>query len=164
MGILADQGMAIQSKAFQIWTRLYTRFSLEPGPSVIGGQPEVGTSIIPVTQVDELLRQAQVAVSAATDISGGGSLAIEMLTVPVGKRWRVTSIHRTSTIAASRVLMMDRDNNAVNITAAGTVEEMIYPGEALVMDEDWALGMRETGNAGDTAELLQITRTEEDAF
>jgi len=164
MGILADQGVAIQSKAFAIWARLYTRFSLEPGPSTIGGQPEVATSIIPVTQVDELLRDSQVQLSAATDISGGGSLAVRMLTVPEGKRWRVNTTHRTTTSTASRVLMIDADGNAVNISAAGTAEQMIIPAEAFVMDEGWSLGMRETGDAADSAELLQSTLTEEDAF
>lgn len=164
MGILADQGIAIQSKAFAIWTRLYTRFSLEPGPSVIGGQPEVATSIIPVTQVDELLRDSQVQISASTDISGAGGLAIRMLTVPTGKRWRVNSVHRTATTGSSRVLMIDSDGSAVNISAAGTSEEMVPQGESFVMDEAWSLGMRETNNGADTAELLQATLTEEDSF
>jgi len=164
MGILADQGIAIQSKAFAIWTRLYTRFSLEPGPSVIGGQPEVATSIIPVTQVDELLKVAKADKSELIDLSGGGGAAIAMLTVPTGKRWQVGTIFRSSTTGSSRVVVIDPELVPTNITNSGTSEEMVQLGTRLVLDEGWAIGMRETGNGADVAELIHVTFTEEDAF
>lgn len=164
MGFLADQGAAIQSKSFDVWRRLYTRFQLEPGPSVIGGVPEVGTSIIPVTQVDDLLRTAKVQVSGITDLSGGGAFAKRMLTVPTGKRWRVTTVHRTATTGGTRVLIINKPGVSVNVSAVGTSEEMVVIGEALILDEGWSIGMRETGDGADTAELVQATFTEEDAF
>jgi len=163
MGFLFDIGAGIPSKAFDIWRRLYTRFDLEPGPAV-GGAPEVGTSIIPVTQVDDLLRLPKLKVSASTDLSGAGALTIPMLIVPGGERWKLVSLFRTSTIAASRIKVIDEGGVTVNLSKGGTAEELYIPGEGMVLDEGWALGMVETGDAGDTAELLQAHVEVEDAF
>jgi len=163
MGFLFEMGAAIPSKAFDVWRRLYARFELEPGP-VVGSAPEVGTSIIPVTQVDDLLRTPRLIKSALTDLSGAGSLTIAMVTVPAGERWRVITIFRTSTIAGSRVKVIDTEGVNANLSISGTGERMVEPGATMTLDEGWALGMQETGDAGDTSEQLHVWADVEKAF
>jgi len=163
MGFLVDAGAALPSKAFDVWRRLYARFDIEPGV-VVGSAPEVGTSIIPVTQVDELLRVASIQTSELTDLSGGGSLLIRMLTVPEGERWRLGHMFRTSTVAGTRMVAIDPSGAHVNLQSTGTNERTYEPGFEMVLDEGWSLGMQETGNAGDTAEGITALVTVEDAF
>jgi len=163
VGALVDIGMALPSKAFDIWRRLYNRFDIEVGV-VEGSAPEVGTSIIPVTQVDELLKQSRGLVSPTVDLSGGGSLPITMFQVPVGERWKVYRIFRTSTVAGSRVRFIDPLNGNVVVSLAGTAEEIITMGEGYILEENWIIAMQETGNGGDTSESLNILISAEEAF
>lgn len=163
MGFLVEMGAAIPSKAFDVWRKLYARFQLEPGPA-IGSTPEVGTSIIPVTQVDELLRFAALRKSALFDLSGGGSLILPMLTVPSGERWRLGHMFRTSTVGGTRMAIIDPDGTHINLQQSGTAERVYEPGFELVLDEGWSLGMGETGNGSDTAEQITAYVTIENAF
>jgi len=161
--VLVETGMALPSKAFDIWRRLTNRFQLETGV-VIGSAPEVSTSIIPVTQVDDLLRDPRALDSGAFDLSGGGSLTVTMFTVPTGERWNVHRIFRTSTVAGSRVRVIDPLNDNIALTLAGTAEEIVDFGSPFYMNEGWILGMQETGNGGDVNESLNILITSEEAF
>jgi len=164
MGVLVDTGMAIQSKSFDIWRRLYTRFQLEPGPSVIGGLPEVSTSVIPVTQVDDLLREGRALIGNTVDLSGGGSLTIACHTVPSGQRWNLFRAWRTTTAAGTRIRIADPRNDDIILTIAGTAEEVVNFGAPFVLEEGWIIGLQETGNGSDIAEQVHILITAEDAF
>lgn len=163
MGVLFENGMALPSKAFDIWRRLYGRFEIEPGPA-IGSAPEVATSIIPVTLVDELLKQAKAMVSPSMDLSGGGSATITAFRVPIGERWTVYRLFRSSTVAGSRLRLIDPLNDNIILTLAGTAEEVVEIGSPFVLEESWVIGMQETGNGGDTSESVHALVTVEAAF
>jgi len=164
MGVLVQTGMAIESKAFDIWRRLYTRFSLEPGPLVEGGLPEVSTSIIPTTNVDELLQQGRALISDDMDLSGGTTLTIPGFTVPTGERWKLYRLWRSGTIVASRVRIVDPRNSDIILTSPSIPEEVINFGAPFTLEEGWIIGMQETGNAGDSAETMHVLITSEEAF
>jgi len=163
MGFLTEAGAALPSKAFDIWRRLYSRFDIEVGVAV-GSAPEVGTSIIPVTVVDELLRQPRALVSPSVDLSGSGSLTITMFTVPDGERWHVFQIIRTATVGGSRVRVIDPLNGNTAVSLAGTAEEAIRFGSPFTMEEKWIVGMQETNDGADTAEVLNMLIEAENAF
>ena len=72
---------SIPSRALEVWRRLYTRYTLEPGPASIA--PDVLKTIVPVTQADLLLAR-HLGVTTTTPVSATGSLVVH--TVPAGVR------------------------------------------------------------------------------
>lgn len=163
MGELVKLGMALPSKAFDIWRRLYNRFDIEVGV-VEGSAPEVGTSIIPVTQIDELLKQARAIVSDVMDLTGAGSLTVPGFTVPVGERWKLFRLWRSSTVGSSRIRIVDPLNSDIILTLSGTAEEIVNLGSDFTLEEGWVIGLQETNDAGDSAETLHALITSEEAF
>lgn len=163
MGFLTDMGGALPSKAFDIWRRLYNRFDIEVGVAV-GSAPEVATSIIPVTQVDELLKQARAVISEAMDLTGSGSLTVAGFTVPAGERWKLYRIFRSATTGSARVRIVDPLNDDIILTLSGTSEEIINFGEPFTLEEGWIIGMQETNNGADGAESMHALITSEEAF
>ena len=84
---------SIPSRSLDVWRRLYTRFTLEPGPASIA--PDVLKTIIPVTQADVLLARHRGIVEDTT-IDAVASFVIH--TVPVGIRRELVTmrVHRLS--------------------------------------------------------------------
>jgi len=84
---------SIPSRALEVWRRLYTRYTLEPGPASIG--PDVLKTIVPVTQADLLLARHKGVVEDTT-IIGVGNLVVH--TVPEGIRREIITIrfHRVT--------------------------------------------------------------------
>lgn len=72
---------SIPSRALDVWRRLYTRYTLEPGPATVS--PDVSKTIVPVTQADLLLARHR-AVAVTTSPGGTGDHVVH--TVPVGIR------------------------------------------------------------------------------
>ena len=72
---------SIPSRALEVWRRLYTRYSLEPGPATVG--PDVLKTIVPVTQADLLLARHR-GIETVTAIAATGVVVVH--TVPVGIR------------------------------------------------------------------------------
>jgi len=80
--------MPIVSRAYEVWERLYARYSLEPGAPPTS-PPQLATWILPTTSADELLKAATGAIEL-TAISGNGVVAVA--TVPQGERWTLKSM------------------------------------------------------------------------
>ena len=72
---------SIPSRALDVWRRLYTRYSLEPGPASIA--PDVLKTIVPVTQADLLLARHKGIETDTTTTATGLHIAH---TVPAGLR------------------------------------------------------------------------------
>lgn len=75
-------GLAIPSKRFDVWSRLYARYLLEPHPAGVG----VGVQpvIQPITDSDRLLQVPEVRVATVSIDSQAGFV---MFAVPDGERW-----------------------------------------------------------------------------
>lgn len=81
---MVQEGL-IPSKRFDVWSRLYDRYSLEPNP-LLKSQASVGLTIIPVTQADELLKQPR-SFTETTEASATLNANLALATVPQGRRW-----------------------------------------------------------------------------
>jgi len=77
--------MPIPSQRFDVWARLYDRFTLEPSVGE-SGPPSVSEIVIPVTDADALVTD-RVRHGALVNLSGSGDIIAH--TVPTGKRWVV---------------------------------------------------------------------------
>jgi len=140
--------MTQPSKRFDLWRRLYDRFLIEPFPASEEGEgPAIGTTILPVTDADALLRDPDLQTSTQAQTTS----AIVYYTVPAGERWYLVGYH------AFRV-GGDRDVNAVavsngvmamNIDAFTAVSERVhhFP-EKLRLETGWTI--RLDGNGGTT--------------
>lgn len=76
-----DLTTSIPSRALEVWRRLYTRYSLEPGPASVG--PDVSKTIVPTTNADLLLARHR-GLTVTTAVTGTGSHLCH--TVPSGRR------------------------------------------------------------------------------
>lgn len=133
----------IPSKRFEVWSRLYGRFLLEPLPA---GPPQAAVSplIVPVTQADELLRQPE-GRSENPTISGTGT--VTMYTVPVGERWRLYAIAavRNSgsfTFNDFRVLDTSRGESCRVDQFTTTTARSFVAGTPIPLDEGDAVQLR----------------------
>lgn len=151
--------MSLFSRSFTLFERLYTRFSIEPG-QVSDVPPTLSTELIPVTNVDELLRTPEAA-TATVDIQASAGAYVPYFTVPEGQSWIVKNLMRFGTTGAS-AFMVEIGGSSVIITNTGTA------GEALILnlrlDQGDSVGLRTTGNAADSAIRADIVRETEDAF
>jgi len=147
------------TRAFQLFGRLYARFSIEPG-AVSAQPPTISTMIVPVTQADVLLFTPS-ADTATVDIQASAGAFAAFFTVPDGKRWRVKRMMRFGTTGAS-ALMINVGGSAVLLTNTGTSGEAVNLD--LLLDQTEAMGLRTTGNAADSAVRADLVYEEEDAF
>ena len=76
-----DLVSSIPSRALEVWRRLYTRYTLEPGPATVG--PDVLKTIVPVTQADQLLARHR---GVVVDTTVTGTIDHLVATVPLGIR------------------------------------------------------------------------------
>jgi len=152
-------GSSIPSRALTIWRRLYTRFSLEPEPASVS--PDVLKTIIPVTDVDELLKNTLTG-STDGDLTGSAGSYVPVHTVPDGKRWTLRNVHREASTGTSAVWVNVAGGNGF-LTANGTGEEVVT-GLAIKMNQLDTVGLRASGNGADGAIRLNIIYDEEDAF
>jgi len=152
------------SKLFDLWRRLYTRFSIEPAPADPELGPAVATTIFPVTVADDLLK-LPVATSDSLDISASAGSFVLAQTVPAGKRWTVMWVFRSSTVANSRIRgIVTPSQVTLFLTVVGTGNEVPLELKDVVFEEGDQIGMETTGNAGDDTITLQMYVLEEDAF
>lgn len=153
----------IPSRRYDAFQRLYARYLLDPGP-VQGGQgPGVLTTVIPVTQLDELLAVPKV-LSASLALEPSAGTYVVGLTVPDGKRWKLRLITLNNTAATTRIQMRDESaNERVSLDVNGTSLHVV-DGVQYSLDESDSIGALTTGNAGDTAITMAAYVEESDAF
>lgn len=159
------QGQPLPSKRFQLYSRLYSRFLLEPLPAV-GSNAALSPLILPTTDVDELLRVPELELFTVAITSAVGFV---MATVPAGERWTVTFIRmvlQSGTWTHNRIDIEDPAGTNLPIdrytaSADEELKELINP---LVLDEGWDIVLNVNSfTAGGDAQL-GIYRLREDAF
>lgn len=153
----------VLTRKWAIWRRIAARLELENEAVIVGERPTVSLQIVPVFNIDDLLRNSNNQESAATDLSAAAGTYVAMLTVPDGKRWYVRHMYRSSTVANSEMLF-SVNSEPVQVSGPGTAAEAFSPGQELVLDEGDTMGMLTTGNGGDTGVTIKVHYLEEDAF
>ena len=154
---------SIPSRQLAVWRRLYTRFSLEPGPASIS--PDVLKTIIPVTNVDTLL-QVVTPISVSLDLFVGGGVHVVGYTVPTGRRGTVMYSRRGASTGATQLQAVVGGINLTLSPAGLTAEAFLGTTVPLpfVMDQGDTLGMAATNNAADTGVSLRALVLEEESF
>lgn len=129
-----DPGL-VPSKQFDVWTRLYSRYLLEPAPAA-GFGVAVAKSIVPVTQADDLLKQNR-GEAGSTNIIGTGNATV--FTVPSGFRQKFYTFHfslSTGTWTISRIVLRDvSEGTDVFIHEEGSVTTINERFSGLLLDE-----------------------------
>jgi len=157
--------MTLKSTRYAIWSRLTTRFLLEPTQPPAGGRPELTTTVVPVTSVDELLQVPTIPAQVANDISAGAGTFTAYFTVPADKRWRLVSYFRDATTANTRIRINSGAGSVtIPITDAGTASQATVLATPLLLDQTFQIGLDTTGDAGDNNIGMNIYYLEEDAF
>lgn len=132
----------IPSKAFEIWSRLYGRFTLEPNP-VTGSRAGLWPTIQPVTDADRLLR-APTLRREVVQATGVGSL--KMVTVPDGERWGVSftrAVKASGTFTHNEFIVVDPAGNTmlINPYTATAGSELKEWATEMVLDQGWSLNV-----------------------
>jgi len=152
----------LESKRFSIWRRLGQRFLLEDQPPT-GQGAQVFTQILPTTDADTLLRQPTW-VRNSVDLTGSGSAFVATHTVPAGERWTILAYTRQSTSAATEVdIRPEGQSLSMQIGVYGTSSELVHDLN-LVMNPGDAIGLVETGDAGDGSKYIFLYYLSEDAY
>lgn len=149
----------IPSRALDVWRRLYTRYSLEPGPASVG--PDVLKTIVPVTDADVLLRDP-VTATATEDIQATIGTFVPYFTVPANRRWRIKNIFRFGTTGQC-AFMISIDGVAILLKPTQTTPDSMSSIDFVLNPTD-AIGLRTTGNAADSAIRADVFYEDEAAF
>lgn len=153
----------IPSRRFDAFSRLYSRYLLDPGPVEAGVGPGVLTTVIPVTQLDELLAEPGIRTATLALEASAGTL-VEGLTVPRGRRWKVKLMTLANTAAVTRMQIRDVSRaQSVSVDTNGTSLHVV-DGVEYILDELDFIGALTTGNVGDTAIIIAAYVEESDAF
>ena len=155
---------SIPSRALEVWRRLYTRFNLEPGPAGVG--PDVSKTIIPTTDVGELLKVPDVLETTSGGLSPGESFPV---TVPEGERWhlRAYEFGRTSQDRnIDGVLLRDPAGQVINIDTFTGASFRIggLNANVPVLDQGWSIGLSVSGGSADSTFLVTLLIDVERAF
>jgi len=153
--------VALKSLAYNLFSRLYERFNLEPRPVEQIEQPSVANQIVPVTQADRLL-QVLAPQSDTADISAAAGTLVVYFTVPAGRRWTIISSLKEATTANTRI-RATIGGTAMDIGPFGTAESVIVNSE-WILDQGDDIGLLTTGNAGDSNRRLVLQVLEERSF
>ena len=159
----------IPSKRFSLWTRLYNRFILEPGPAA-ESRTAVGTTIVPVTFADLLLRESRGQTGDTPSITAAASGFFVGLTVPSGLRWHVLVVDffRASgdnDVDQIRFGDVSRSVDVVISRFAGAANQSTVLGSPLPLDEGDTISVRADGTgAGATVFTVRAWVEEESAF
>jgi len=155
----------LKSLAYNIWSRLYDRFNLEPRPVEQSEQPSVGTQIVPITDADELLTRREINQSQTAAFGIGIQ---PFVTVPAGQRWKVWAIRavRASGDRDIDVIAVTDGSNSVRIrtfTATNDEASGMF-NQPLQLDPGWSVQFEVTGGTTDSAYAVSVLLTREDAF
>jgi len=156
---------AIPSKQFDVWTRLYKRYLLEPGPLLVT-RAALGLTVLPVTQADRLLQRPDVRVFTVSITSQS---TFTMATVPLGERWTLSFMEMVlagGTWTHNRLDLRDPGGaNMIidNYTATGG-SELFQPNTPVTLDELWEIRVNVNSHSGAGNGQLTVLIEVEDAF
>lgn len=155
-----DYGLLL-TREYTAWSRLYSRYKLEPWPVQTLPPPNMLPTIQPVTNFDQLLRTPYNK-TATADISAGAGTYVAMLTVPAGKRWWLFAWWRENTSANSTVILnvAGVELPVSSLGTSATISGNVY----YVLDEGDSIGLDSTGNGGDSSRRLIAHYEQESAY
>ena len=165
MVLNGDGPALLPAKRFNVWSRLYNRFLLEPFPAV-GSNAYVAPVIQPVTDADRLLQA--LAIESST-VSVTSAIGFVVATVPKGERWTVsfmrarlssgTWTHNTFLIRSN----LDQPMEIHNYSQSSTAElwELLKP---LELDEGWQLSVNVDSFTGTGNLITDLLLLKEDAY
>lgn len=155
--------MTQPSKRFDLWRRLYTRFTIEPLPAQVSESPGIGTIIQPTTDADLLLAVITPVQSGGLNLTAAAGSFVSGVTVPDGKRWRMMYLWRSTSIGSTQIDFII-GGQTMQFTVPGTAEELQLTLLGLHLDQGDEIGLITTNDAGDTAVQFRGAALEEDAF
>lgn len=165
MVLNGDGPALLPAKRFNVWSRLYNRFLLEPFPAV-GSNAYVAPVIQPVTDADRLLQA--LAIEASTVVVSS-NIGFVVATVPQGERWTV-SFWRTrlssGTWTHNEFLIRSPADQPMTIhdyTQSSTAElwELLKP---LELDEGWQLQVNVDTHSVNGNMVTDLLILREDAY
>lgn len=154
----------IRSRRQEIWTRLYSRFDLNPGG--IEGRPNnVSKLIVPVTSVDDTLRDSDLEGSTATMIVG----TVIYFTVPDQELWSLFGYFFTRTSGDRDVVNVSlteapEDGGAsmtIDLFTATNERALLFP-QPLRIKQGWAVRMTGSGGTTDGSYAMLLFKEVED--
>jgi len=153
---------SIPSRALDVWRRLYTRFSLEPGPASIA--PDVLKTIVPVTNVDVLL-QVVAPFNVTLDLDVTAGTHVVAYTVPQGRRSTFTYARRGGSTGSTHIAAVIAGFTLI-LTPDGTAEGFLGTtvSQPIILDQGDTIGMTATDNPADGGISCRGLVLEEESF
>ena len=131
----------IPSKRFDVWQRLYQRYTLEPGPVGELSAPALSTLVVPTTSADRLLSMPDIRVSTFVVDAQETTFAVS---VPAGERWLVRYVRVAlvdGTWTHDRFDLQDPGGASIpinNYTQTATAE-LYEPFSPFTLDQAWQI-------------------------
>ena len=155
----------IPSKQFNVWSRLYTRFRLEPHP-LVESRAAVAMDVQPITDADQLLRRPNVERTVFT-VTGTGVQLVR--TVPAGERWTVNLIRVTlldGTWTHSNVQLNDPNGDQMILNAWSSSSGSILTdlNKDVIADEGWEFYVNISAYTAQGFLHFDLLKLVEDAF
>jgi len=160
-----DGPVLLPAKRFNVWSRLYNRFLLEPLPAV-GSNAYVAPVIQPVTDADRLLQALAIETSTVVVSSNIGFV---VATVPKGERWiiQIMRVRRSDgTWTHNTFLVRDPSDAPMEIhnyaqTSTAELWELLKP---LELDEGWQLSVNVDTHSVNGNMVTDLLILREDAY
>ena len=160
-----DGPALLPAKRFNVWSRLYNRFLLEPFPAV-GSNAYVAPVIQPVTDADRLLQALAI---ETTTVVVTSNATFVVVTVPPGQRWTVsfwrtrlssgTWTHNTFAITSPT-----GDAMTIHEYAESATSELWELAKQLELDEGWQLQVNVATHRVNGNMVTDLLIQREDAF
>jgi len=129
---------------------------LEPNSPAGEAVPLVKLTITPTIELTTLLYASRSSISSLDLSASAGTLQIATL-IPAGERWHVKSLWRSGSVASSRFGTVPEAGNGGTTwlsTAGASEQQESY--DDLIMQAGDTIGLRTTGDPGDTAIIFHI--------
>lgn len=158
--------MVQPARIFRLWERLYNRFLIEPFPAT-GEGPAVSTTITPVTDADELLREYRQVEANTGDIDS--STSVTGLVVAEGERWRVHMFNASQssgdrTLGGIGLTSLHVLNGLKIIDLASVTEVFQILANELVLEQGDSINVITDGGSTTTVYRVQAWISVEAAF
>ncbi|HIB65792.1 MAG TPA: hypothetical protein EYO33_11955 [Phycisphaerales bacterium] len=136
--------------------------ALEPGPKGDVALPAVSTIISPILDLNDILSDLVLTNVTGLDLSGGSGLFVSAVVVPDDHKWELQFAVIDSSAAATTLII--RSPEAIDLLIQLTSTGPSYISTAIrgiTLGAGWGLGLRETGNGGDSSRSCRFLYLDE---
>ena len=143
---------------FEVWRRAINRFHAYYDPSSLimtGSNPGLSNIIIPTTDLNHFMIEPKM----ATVTKNIGSAGQTYHTVPEGKRWKLSGIHKEATVGSVRVYINNNEGDGFIIIPSTTSEK--FQQCDIMLGAGWDI-ILSVGNGADTSIDCSIVYQEEE--